>query len=105
MRWRPWHPPRRTPAFAALAAGVEERLVQLGLSLPADVVDSVVRHRVHDVAVHMGVTDRTALGYANEESADAIAREMVVSARALESGKDRVARRAHLSVVKDLDSD
>lgn len=96
---------RRTAAFAELAAGVEERLAQFGLALPSDLVDDVIRHRVNEVAQKMRVTDRTALGYADEASADAIARDIVRAARGLETAGGGAAGRSHLRVVEHLDFD
>ena len=59
---------RRTEAFRCTAELVEQLCEDEGLILDSATVDAAVRVRVAAVAQEMGVTDRTALGYAPPET-------------------------------------
>ena len=73
---------RRTPRFGELAQGVEAQLEQRGVTLQADVVDRILRHRVDTVAAEMGLTPRSALAYAPDDLPEILANTVL---RAIES--------------------
>lgn len=89
---------RRTARFRELAEGIEARLASLGLAVDSQDIDGALRASVADVAQRMGVTDRTALGYAPDDLSDTIARDVVIAFRA--AGADSQSPRRHLRVVR-----
>jgi hypothetical protein len=79
-------------------------LAQRGVELDADQVDALLRSRVHRVAEMMGISDRTALGYAPDNLPEIIAADVTAAIAAdtgTESAADPEQRRArHLRIVE-----
>jgi hypothetical protein len=92
---------RRTARFGELAQAVEARLSERGVTLEADVVDRILRHRVDTVAAEMGLTPRTALAYAPDDLPEILANTVI---KAIETmPPDQPAPRPELRVIPPRD--
>jgi len=98
---------RRTPRFNELAAAVEARLASAGVVVDPKGIDENLRARIRAVGEQLGVSDRTALGYAPDDVADSVAHEVLIAVKSLMANLDRdeqalpsERRRGHLRLVR-----
>lgn len=97
---------RRTARFGELAANVEDILADHGVLVDPTGIDENLRARIRSVGDQLGVSDRTALGYAPDEVANSVAGEILGSVWALTAkhgGAQEAAPtpgRGHLRVVR-----
>lgn len=97
---------RRTVRFGELAAIVEVALAENGVVIDPAGIDANLRARIRSVGDHLGVSDRTALGYAPDDLASSVASEILGAVEALNSGRVinqevvRITSRGQLRVVR-----
>jgi len=97
---------RRTVRFGELAGIVEAALADNGVVLDPTAIDENLRARIRGVGDQLGVSDRTALGYAPDDVANSVASEILGAVWALTarrtSGEPTVpaVSRGHLRVVR-----
>lgn len=98
---------RRTARFGELAAIVEAALADNCAVVEPRGIDESLRARIRSVGDQLGVTDRSALGYAPDDVANSVASEILGAVWALTarhaSGEPEVvsaAGRRHLRVVR-----
>ena len=98
---------RRTARFGELAANVEAALADNGVVIDPISIDDNLRARIRNVGDQLGVSDRTALGYAPDDVADSVASEILGAVWALtarhassEPEAEPTTSRGHLRVVR-----
>lgn len=93
---------RRTARFGELAAAVEDKLASAGVVVDPRGIDESIRSRVRSVGTKLGLSDRTALGYAPNDVADSIAHELLMAVWSLrtESTQSADPSPRHLRVVR-----
>lgn len=98
---------RRSARFGELAAIVEAALADNGVVIDPTGIDDNLRVRIRSVGDQLGVSDRTALGYAPDDVADSLASEIlgavwVLTARHArgEPATGSTTSRGHLRVVR-----
>lgn len=97
---------RRTARFGELAANIEAALADNGVVIDPNGIDNNLRARIRSVGDQLGVSDRTALGYAPDNVADSVASEILAAVWALtarptsdEPEAGPTTSRGHLRVV------
>lgn len=94
---------RRTVRFGDLAGIVEASLADNGMVLDPTASDEILRARIRSVGDQLGVSDRTALGYAPDDVANSVASEIlgaVWALTAMHTSGEPATSRGHLHVVR-----
>ena len=93
---------RRTQRFGEIAAAIEDRLATAGVVVDPKSIDESIRSRVRSVGTKLGLSDRTALGYAPDDLADSVAHDLLMTVWALHAELARPPDETprHLRVVR-----
>lgn len=98
---------RRTARFGDLAAMVEGALADNSVVVDPTGIDENLRAQIRSVGERLGVSDRTAVGYASDDVANSVASEILGAVWALtttrtsgEPQAEPAADRGHLRVVR-----